>query len=145
MTLPVTWRPRRSRRMSAVLAGAVMITMVTLAIVVAPPFKVVDRIGLVLFGMATAGLLYLLGRSRITADDAGLTVVNPLRTRRLEWAEVLAVNMGDGEPWPTLDLADGSTVSAMGIQRSDGDQARQALADLRALLHERGEAAEPKP
>jgi len=145
VTLPVTWRPRRSRRMSAVLAVVVMITMITLAIVIAPPFKVVDRVALVLFGTAIAGLLYLLGRSRVTADADGLTVVNPARTRRLEWAEVVRVNMGEGEPWPTLDLADGSTVSAMGIQRSDGDRARQALAELRALLHERGEAPEPRP
>jgi hypothetical protein len=130
--------------MAAVLAGVVMITMIALAIAVAPPFKIVDRVGLVLFGAAIAGLLYLLGRSRVTADAEGLTVVNPVRTRRLEWAEVLRVNMGEGEPWPTLDLADGSTVSAMGIQRSDGDRARRALAELRTLLHERGEAAEPK-
>jgi hypothetical protein len=143
VTLPVTWRPRRSRRVAAVLAGVVMITMIGLAVAVAPPFEIVDRVGLVLFGTAIAGLLHLLGRCRITADATGLTVVNPVRTRRLEWAEVLRVTMGEGEPWPTLDLADGSAVSAMGIQRSDGDRARQALAELRALLHERGEAAEP--
>jgi hypothetical protein len=130
--------------MAAVLASVVMITMVVLAVAVAPPFKIVDRAGLVLFGAAVAGLLYLLGRSRITADATGLTVVNPVRTRRFTWAEVLGVTMGEAEPWPTLDLADGSTVSAMGIQRSDGDRARQALAELRALLHERGEAAEPR-
>ncbi|HEY7483012.1 MAG TPA: PH domain-containing protein [Streptosporangiaceae bacterium] len=143
MSLPVTWRPRRSRRMAAVLAGVIIVTMVTLAIVIAPPFGLADRIGLVLFGLAIAGLLYLLGRCRVTADAAGLTLVNPLRTLRYEWAEVIRVNMGDGEPWPTLDLADGSTVSAIGIQRSDGDRARQALAELRALLHERGEAPDP--
>lgn len=125
------------------LAGVIIVTMVTLAIVIAPPFGLADRIGLVLFGLAIAGLLYLLGRCRVTADAAGLTLVNPLRTLRYEWAEVIRVNMGDGEPWPTLDLADGSTVSAIGIQRSDGDRARQALAELRALLHERGEAPDP--
>jgi hypothetical protein len=143
VSLPVTWRPRRSRRMAAVLAIAVMITMIVLAITVAPPFTVADRAGLVLFGLAIAGLLSLLGRCRVGADEAGLTLVNPVRTRRVAWAEVLGVTMGEGEPWPTLDLADGSTVSAMGIQRSDGARARRALAELRALLHERGEASDP--
>jgi hypothetical protein len=131
--------------MAAVLATAVMVTMVTLAVTVAPPFTVADRAGLVLFGMAIAAVLYLLGRCRISADAAGLTLVNPLRTRRLAWAEVLGVAMGEGEPWPTLDLADGSTVSAMGIQRSDGERARRELAELRALLRERGEAPDPEP
>jgi hypothetical protein len=129
--------------MAAVLTCAVMITMITLAIVVAPQFGLADRIGLVLFGLAIAGLLHLLGRCRVTADTEGLTLVNPVRTTRLEWAEILRVNLSEGEPWPTLDLADGSTVSAMGIQRSDGDRARQAVAELRALLRERGEAPDP--
>jgi hypothetical protein len=34
----------------------------------------------------------------------------------------------------TLDLADGTTVPAMGIQASDGGRARAALRDLRALI-----------
>ena len=131
--------------MAAALAAAIVITMVTLAIAVAPPFALVDRVGLVLFGLAIAAVLALLGRCRITADAAGLTLVNPLRTRRLAWAEVVGVAMGEGEPWPTLDLADGSTVSAMGIQRSDGERARQALAELRVLVRERGEAPDPEP
>jgi hypothetical protein len=143
VTLPVTWRPRRSRRMAIVLAVVAVLTMTTLAIVVAPQFGLADRIGLVLLGLAIAGLLYLLGRCRVTAGTEGLTLVNPVRTMRLEWAEILRVNMSEGEPWPTLDIADGSTVSAMGIQRSDGDRARQAVAELRALLHEHGEAPDP--
>ena len=125
------------------LAVLVLITMTVLAVVIAPPFTLADRVGLVLIGLAIAALLYQLGRCRVSADDAGVTLVNPFRTRRLAWAEVLGVTMAEGEPWPTLDLADGSTVSAMGIQRSDGPRARQALAELRALVHERGEAADP--
>lgn len=125
------------------LAVVVVITMSVLAVVIASPFTLADRVGFVLIGLAIAGLLHQLGRCRVSADDAGVTLVNPFRTRRLAWAEVLGVTMADGEPWPTLDLADGSTVSAMGIQRSDGPRARRALAELRALVHERGEAADP--
>ncbi|WP_141961417.1 hypothetical protein [Actinoallomurus bryophytorum] len=50
--------------------------------------------------------------------------------------------MAEGAPWPTLDLADGSVVPAMGIQASDGDRARRAVAELAAMVRARGEAAE---
>jgi hypothetical protein len=125
------------------LAGTIVVGMVVLAIVVAPPFGIIDRIGLVLFGLALAGLLHILARSRVVADERGLTVVNPVRTHRYDWAEVLRINMAEGDPWPTLDLADGTSVSAMGIQGSEGRRARKAVAELQDLLHERGEAAEP--
>jgi hypothetical protein len=125
------------------LAGMIVLGMIVLAIVVAPPFGLVDRIGLVIFGLLVAGLLHVLARSRVVADERGLTVVNPLRTHRYDWAEVLRANMAEGDPWPTLDLADGTSVGAMGIQGSEGERARRAIAELQALLHERGEAAEP--
>jgi hypothetical protein len=125
------------------LAGTIMLGMIVLAIVVAPPFGLVDRIGLVIFGLLVSGILHVLARSRLVADERGLTVVNPLRTHRYDWAEVLRANMAEGDPWPTLDLADGTSVGAMGIQGSEGERARRAIAELQALLHERGEAAEP--
>ncbi|WP_246159704.1 PH domain-containing protein [Nocardioides antri] len=75
-----------------------------------------------------------LARSRITATEAGLVVVNGYRKRQLEWAQVVAVHMPQGAPWPTLDLDDGTTISAMGIHGSDGGRAKVALAELRALL-----------
>jgi hypothetical protein len=45
--------------------------------------------------------------------------------------------MPPGAPWPTADIADGSTVSMLGIQGSDGLRARTALAEIRALLDAR--------
>ncbi|MBC6465462.1 PH domain-containing protein [Actinomadura alba] len=117
--------------------------MITLAIVIAPPFGIADRLGLVFFGMAISAILHMLARSRVVADERGLTVVNPLRTHRYDWAEVLRVTMVQGDPWPTLDLADGTSVGAMGIQGSEGERARRAITELQALLRERGEAPEP--
>jgi hypothetical protein len=141
--LPVTWRPFRSRLIAYTLAGVIVLGMITLAIVVAPPFGLGDRIGLVAFGLAIAAILHMLARSRVIADEQGLTVVNPLRTHRYDWAEVLRVTMVQGDPWPTLDLADGTSVGAMGIQGSEGERARRAITELQALLRERGEAPEP--
>ncbi|MCW2898153.1 MAG: hypothetical protein JWO67_418 [Streptosporangiaceae bacterium] len=139
----MTWRPRRSRVIAYALAGTIMLVMIVLAIVVPPPFGLADRIGLVVFGILVVGLLHVIARSRVVADERGLTVVNPLRTHRYDWAEVLRANMAEGDPWPTLDLADGTSVGAMGIQGSEGQRARKAITELQALLHERGEAPEP--
>jgi hypothetical protein len=137
-----TWRPRRARIVPYVLAVIVVVGMVALAVVMPPTWHLGDRIGLVVVGLIVAGILHMLARSKVTADDRGLTIVNGLRTHEYEWAEILAVSMPVGAPWPTLDLADGSTVPAMGIQSSDGPRARRAVEELTALVHERGEAAE---
>ena len=87
--------------------------------------------GFVLIGVA---FLYALARSRITATDDGLTIVNGYRKREFEWAQVVAVRMPKGAPWPTLDLADGTTCSAMGIHQSDGAKARYAVRELKTYL-----------
>lgn len=91
----------------------------------------------VFLGMIGFAALYALIRSRVDAEMDGLIVVNGYRRRRYDWAEVVGVHLPPGAPWVTLDLADGSTVSAMGIQGSDGDRARQAVRQLRALVDQR--------
>ena len=60
---------------------------------------------------------YALARSRLVAREDGLTVVNGYKARRFEWNEILAVTLRAGSPWAVLDLSDGTTVAAMGIQR----------------------------
>ncbi|TDD74587.1 PH domain-containing protein [Actinomadura rubrisoli] len=117
--------------------------MIVLAVVVAPQFKTFDRALMVAFGLLVAWVLHMLARCRVTADEAGLTVVNAFRTRRLEWPEVLDANMSVGEPWPTLDLADGTSIGAMGINGAEKTLAARQLVELRLLLHERGEAPHP--
>ncbi len=61
-------------------------------------------------------------------------MVNGYRRREYEWAEVLAVHLPRGAPWAVLDLADGTSQSAMGIQGSDGGRAKTAVAELRLLI-----------
>lgn len=139
----MTWRPRRGRLVPMALAVTVAAVCVGLAILVPPSFGVSDRAGFVLLGLFLAGGLLLLGRCRLGADERGLSVVNIVRRRELEWAEIVDVTMAVGEPWPTLDLADGTTLAVMGIQAADGRRARTALAELQALVRERAEGAEP--
>ena len=46
------------------------------------------------------------------------------------------MHLPPGAPWVTLDLADGTTVAAMGIQGSDGDRAKRAVRELRAIAEQ---------
>jgi hypothetical protein len=87
-------------------------------------------IGFILLALAC---MYALARSRVDATERGLVVVNGYRRRELEWAEVIAIRMPPGAPWPTIDVADGTTVPVMGIHGSDGARARDAVRELRAL------------
>ncbi|WP_075019855.1 PH domain-containing protein [Actinomadura madurae] len=141
--LPTVWRPRTTRLVAYLTAGVIMLGLIVLAVVVAPQFKLFDRILMVAFGALIAWILHMLARCRVTADDSGLTVVNAFRTRRLEWPEVVDVTMSPGEPWPTLDLADGTSIGAMGINGAEKTLAARQLAELQSLLHTRGEAPDP--
>ncbi|HUR03936.1 MAG TPA: PH domain-containing protein [Nonomuraea sp.] len=141
-SLPITWRPRRGRIVAYGFATLVVLGSVVMAILIAEPFQVPDRIGLVLFGCLVAFVLHLLGRVRVEADETGLTIVNAIRTHRYSWPEVLDVTLLVGEPWPKLDFSDGRSIGAMGIQGSEKARARRATAELAALIRERGEARE---
>ncbi|MEU8360936.1 PH domain-containing protein [Nonomuraea sp. NPDC048882] len=143
--LPVTWRPRRGRLVAYGFAVVIVLGAVVMAVLIAPPFQLPDRVAIVAFGCAVAYVLHLLGRVRVEADEKGLTIVNAVRTHRYTWPEALEVTMVVGDPWPKIDFSDGHTVGAMGIQGSEKERARQALAELRALIRERGEAREEGP
>jgi hypothetical protein len=141
--LPRTWRPRSARVGLGLLAALTIATMVVLAVILPVDWTVIDRIGVILFGCVCALGMWFLARGRITATEEGLRVVNIVRTWVLTWQEIVDVRMPEGEPWPTLDLADGTSIVAMGIQRSDGPRAETELADLRELIRAYGEASEP--
>ncbi len=84
-----------------------------------------------LTALLLAGVLFLLARPRVTADEAGVTIVNLTNKRRLAWAEILQVNLRDGDPWAFLDLSDGTSLPALGIQ--PGIARQRAIQDARAL------------
>lgn len=128
--LPVTFRPSRTR---AVLIG-VGIAVFAVITVIAATLEMLsagERATFVVTGLLFLGVLLLLARPRVTADDDGLTVVNLTTKRSLAWAEILRVNLRAGDPWVHLDLSDGTTLPAMGIQ--PGIAREQAIADARAL------------
>ena len=80
------------------------------------------------------GSYHSLVRSRVTATATGLTVVNGYRARRYEWSQIISVSLRRGAPWGTLDLSDGTTVSLIGVQGSDGARAQRAIREIRATI-----------
>ena len=137
--LPVTWRPHRTRTIiytvAAILAGSMTAIAATLPSDGGQPWPLPDRIAFACIGFAGAIVLMVLARPKAVANADGLTVVNMLRTHRLEWAQIVTVNLRSGDPWVLLDLDDGTTLSVMGIQPADGlTAARSAVAELRALV-----------
>ncbi|MCT2588513.1 PH domain-containing protein [Streptomyces sp. N2-109] len=128
--LPVTFRPLRTRivLLGVGLAVFAVITVVALVLGTLSPG---ERISFIFTGLLFLGVLALLSRPRVDAGTEGVTVVNLTSRRRLEWAEIVGVNLRAGDPWVFLDLADGTSLPALGIQPGIGKA--QAIADARTL------------
>ncbi|MFF3349953.1 PH domain-containing protein [Streptomyces sp. NPDC002779] len=136
--LPVTFRPGRTRAV-LLTAGAAIFVVITAVALLLENLGPGERLSFILTGALMFGVLALLARVRVVADDTGVTVVNIAGRRRLEWAEIIQVNLRPGDPWVFLDLSDGTSLPALGIQ--PGIAKQQAIADaraLRALVEARG-------
>jgi len=131
--LPVTFRPWLATRVLAGLAIGVSVCLIGLAILL-PGIAARDRWAFVGFAVIVVVGLGFLARPRVRADDDGLEVVNVWRRRHLDWAEVVAVRLGPGDPWLVLDLDDGTTAAAMGVQSADGERGQRVALQISALL-----------
>jgi len=124
--------------------GLLLVVCVAAWIAIGPEVRArVDffqRVTFLLVGALAAAVAWALVRCRVTATDRGLLLVNGYRRRVYEWPEVVSVRMPRGAPFASLDLADGTSIQALGIQSADGDRARVAVAELRLLVdHRSGE------
>ncbi|MCA1982810.1 PH domain-containing protein [Nocardioides nematodiphilus] len=136
--LPKTWRPFGVRAMGIVLVialyGLTIFMWFAFDDETRAKFTVFQKGTLVFFGLLILAVVHALTRSRVEAREEGLVIVNGYKRRDFAWEQVVAVRMPPGAPWATLDIADGTTVPAMGIQASDGGTAKKAVRDLRALV-----------
>ena len=136
--LPVTFRPTRTR-IVLLTVGSVMFVVITAVALLLEKLNAGERMSFVFTALLFLGVLVMLARPKVVADDTGVTVVNITRSRRLDWAEILRVNLRSGDPWVFLDLSDGTSLPALGIQ--PGVARAQAIRDaraLRALMESRG-------
>ncbi|MEU5544298.1 PH domain-containing protein [Streptomyces sioyaensis] len=129
-SLPVTFRPTRTRAVLYTVGIAQLAALTAIALAL-PKLTGGERLSFVLTGLLVLAVLLLLSRPKVVARQEGVTVVNLTTKRDLAWAEVLRVNLRAGDPWVHLDLADGTSLPAMGIQ--PGIARAQAVRDARAL------------
>lgn len=101
-----------------------------------------SRLSFLLFAVVATWLLWRLGGVHAAPSPQGLKVRNVIYTRRLDWAQIVAVRFSPNDAWVRLDLADGGTLAVMGIQRADGERAMAEARRLVALVKE-NEPPEP--
>ncbi|MFD8913892.1 PH domain-containing protein [Streptomyces sp. NPDC059575] len=142
--LPVTFRPGRTRAilLTAGVAIFVVISGIGLLLEKAGPG---ERLTFVVTGAIVFWVLAQLARVKVVAEDSGVTVVNIASSRKLDWAEIVQVNLRQGDPWVFLDLTDGTSLPALGIQ--PGVAKQRAISDARALrtLVEQRAPRDPEP
>ena len=146
--LPQDFRPLGVR--IAVLAFGTALLVTTAAIWFTFPdevqeqFTPIQRMTVGIMGLGVAAIGYALARCRVRAADDGVTVVNGYRSRHFDWEEVVDVTLRPGNPWAVLDLADGTSASALGIQGSDGGRAQRQVRTLKALVEQHAGAEPPR-
>ncbi|MBL1109256.1 PH domain-containing protein [Streptomyces sp. 5-8] len=129
-TLPVTFRPGRTR-VILLTAGVVIFAVISAVALLLEHIGPGSRLTFVLTGALFFWALAQLARVKVVADESGVTVVNIASRRHLAWAEILQVNLRPGDPWVFLDLSDGTSLPALGIQ--PGIARQRAIADAGAL------------
>lgn len=130
--MPYTFRPFRGR---VIAHGAIFVLVVLTAIAYRTEpggdlFAYVWRVTVPVLTLILSAILAVVARPKAIAEEAGLTVVNMVRSRRLAWNEIIAVRFGAGAPWVTLDISDGSALPVLGIQASDGARAQREARKL---------------
>ncbi|MDG4860180.1 PH domain-containing protein [Streptomyces sp. T-3] len=128
--LPVTFRPSRTRAV-LLTVGVVMFVVISGIALLLQTLNPGERVSFIFVAALLFGVLVLLSRPKVVADEAGVTVVNLTSRRRLAWAEIVQVNLRAGDPWVFLNLSDGTSLAVMGIQ--PGIAKQRAISDARAL------------
>lgn len=128
--LPATFRPGLTR-VVLLTAGVAMFVVISVIALMLETLGPGERASFIFIAALLSGVLVLLSRPKIVADESGVTVVNLTTVRKLAWAEIVRVNLRPGDPWVYLDLSDGTSLPAMGIQ--PGLAKASAIHDARAL------------
>lgn len=138
--LPRRFRPFGARLAAGFAAAALVATIAFLWSMMTgevqdafTPFQRITLLGV--FG-AMLGVLNAVFRTSALADHKGLTVVNGYRVHRFSWPELVRVTLTPNRPWALIDLANGTTVSVMAIQVSDGKRASEAARLLATMIAE---------
>jgi hypothetical protein len=140
VSTPVTIRPVKIRRVCWILAPLVVIFFAVIGAMLSGSFgtkgevfQTSDQIAMGLLGVFGAAAILLLTRPKVIADTEHVVVRNVIGGYDLPWSVITAVRFDRGQPWATLELADGDVVALMAIQATDKDHAVTAIRSLRGL------------
>lgn len=144
-TLPRTFRPL-GVRIAVVVFGGMLLAVCLVAWFALPPhiraeFSWLERATVIVFGVALGTVAAGLARCRLDAREDGVTIVNGYRKRAFHWNQLVAISLRPGGPWAVIDLSDGTTVSAMAIQSSDGSRALTQVRAVRELINQQSRTA----
>lgn len=144
------FRPRRSRRAAAIMGWSAVALFGVLALLIpsvagGANWGVADRLMFFSIGLAIGALAYRYATIEAIPSREGLHVRNLIVSRHLDWPEILSVQFGGGDPWPSLDLSDGDSLGIMAIQKADAEYGRSEASRLAALVQAFGEAREGTP
>jgi hypothetical protein len=136
----VVLRPRRARLVVYPAAAALFVVLVGVAFLMPSGGRhgwgIGSRLAVVAFAAACVWFLHRLASVRVGTDESGATVVNILCRRRLEWSEVVGVRLSRDDAWMMLDISDGTSLAAMGVQRSEGGLAERQARDFARMVTE---------
>ena len=142
---PLVIRPHRITIYGAIGASVVLATMIVVGLLLrgasdGVTFRTADQVGLIGVGVIGAGVIMLVARPRLRADDQGLRVRNVLGEKFFPWPEVLRIAFPPGAHWARLLLDDDETYPVLAIQAMDTQRAVDALGAVRALHQAHTEA-----
>jgi len=133
-------RPRRARLVVYPCAAVLLVVLVAIAVLLpsggSNGWGLGSRVSVVVFALGCVWFLHRLASVRVVTDAEGVTVVNILTRRRLEWAEVVGVRLSRDDAWMMLDVSDGSSLAAMGVQRSEGGLAQEQVRAFARMVAE---------
>jgi Bacterial PH domain len=138
LSLPRRYRPFGAR-MAAGVAAVVLVAAMGFLWLMLPAdtratFGLSERLTLLVVFAGILVALNALFRTSATADEGGLTVTNAYRVHHYDWPELVRISLTANLPWALLDLADGTTVSVLAIQISDGQRAVRATRELATMI-----------
>lgn len=130
------FRPVRGRIVPIVIGIGILVGSIALAVVLPEQYRIMDRLTCAGIGVGVAAFMHRYATIRARPSEEGLHVRNLGPGELVPWEEITAVRFSQGMPWVRLDLADGTDMAVMAIQRADGPRSleeAQRLADLVGL------------
>lgn len=128
-----TFRPVRGRIVPIIIGVGILVGAIALAVAMPERYGVMDRLICAGIGVATAAFMYRYATIHARPGADGLWVRNLGPGEHVPWEDIVAVRFSQGMPWVRIDLADGTDMAVMAIQRADGPRSlddAQRLADL---------------